>query len=174
MVNRFMVSVNPSTGELFNNANNTNGVAPARFRLIPTDSAPPTPPPASGVLQSKQNNLFVVATQADPELKANGNNAGAATRWSFERVPGSSDQAPMYYIKSTLTEQYVTGNMDGSTTLKAAAGTAQAWEEFRFVAYQGGWIVIHKVSGNAVKLQPDGTLIDNGKDINNESVWNIV
>lgn len=174
MVNRAFVSVQAGTGSLINNANSTNGIAASRFKLIATDNTPPQPPPATGKLRSKQNNLHVVHTSGDPELKCTANNAGDAASFEFERVASSPDNAPTYTIKSAVNNMFVTANNAGTSTLKAASGVAQAWEYYRLVSYQGGFIVIHAASGKAVKLQPDGTLIDNATAIDNNSVWDIV
>ncbi|CAL8124059.1 unnamed protein product [Orchesella dallaii] len=174
MVNRAYVTTVPGSGEMFNNANATNGVQASRYRIIETEETSPIQVPATGLLRSKQNNNHVVATNGDPTLRATAGGAGDATTWAFARVAGSPDSAPQFTIQSTVTNQYVTGNADGTTPLAATAPNPQAWEYFRIVPYQGSYLVIHGVSGHAVSLQPDSTLIDNSNSIDNSALWDIV
>ncbi|CAG7831711.1 unnamed protein product [Allacma fusca] len=166
MVNRKLVGTGGG-GDLENNG------AASKFRLVPSDNSNPPTIPAAGVLRSVQNNNFVVSTAANPVLTVNGNN-GDATRFAFERVPGSPDSAPNYYVKNTVTNKYVTGNQAGTERLSALRDVPQAWESFQIVPYKDAYILVHVASGLAAALQGDNTIIDNDSAINtNAALWNI-
>jgi len=167
MVNREKVGTVGPDGTLIN-----NGVA-ARYRLVPADSTPAPPLPATGVLKNLQTNQYVVVSDANPTLYANSPAVGGASRFAFERVAGSPDTAPLYVFKTVTTNNYVTADVSGTQPLAALRAEPQGWEQFQFVPYQNGYIVIHAVNGLAVAVQPDNTLIDNNSAIDSTALWGI-
>jgi hypothetical protein len=94
--------------------------------------------------------------------------------WVLERVPDSPNTAPLYGIKSTITNLYVTADPTGASPLAATSGGVGAWEQFQFIPYNGGYIILHSITGMAVAAQPDQTLIDNNLDIDTSAQWIIV
>jgi len=115
----------------------------------------------------------VVATADDPILHV-GSAEGEATEWSFERVPESPDASPLYAIKSGTTQNYVTADPTGTAPLAATKQAPGGWEHFQILAYNGGYIILHSITGLAVAAQPDETLIDNNLTIDPSAQWAIV
>jgi len=149
-----------------------NGTA-TNYRLTLVDGAPPPGPPAQGKFRNVATNNFVRATEADTTLRVGANDADA-TIWAYERVPESPDAEPLYAIRSTTTNMYVTADPTGASPLKATNQGAGAWEQFQFLPFQGNYILIHAVTGNAVHAMPDGTLVDNNLIIDQNAQWTIV
>lgn len=149
-----------------------NGTA-SNYRLLPVDDAPLPPPPATGKLRNLETNSFVTASESDPVLRVGGSEQDA-TVWALERVADSPDTAPLYGIRSTVTNLFVTADPSGSSPLAATNGGVGGWEQFQFLAYNGGFIILHSVTGMAVAAQPDQTLIDNNLSIDASAQWVIV
>lgn len=150
-----------------------NGIA-SKYILVRVDDAPLAPPPARGKLRNSNSNSFVRAIASDPTLRV-GNAEPDATIWSTERVEDSPDAAPLYTIRSTTTDLFVTADPTGASPLTATNGGAGAWEYFQFIPYNNEvYIIIHVISGNAVAAQPDGTLVDNTLDIDLAVQWAIL
>ena len=168
MVNKQRVGT-ATNGQLFNNGTVSS------YRLIPVDNSAPAAIPAQGTLKNSKNGNYVVSSSANPTLMATTSTAGAATKWSFERIAGSPDNAPKYAIKSLTTNQYVTANSDGSSPLSAARNSPQGWEYFQITAYQGGYIILHDVNGYPVTIRSDGTVIDktDNSNVDSASIWTI-
>lgn len=173
MVNRAEVTTSAGEGQLINNANSTNGIPAGRYRLVPTDNAPPVDLPPTATIRSVENTRYVVATAGAPTLMTTSPDVGGATRWAFAKVEESPEASPYYTIQNLDTQQYVTGNMAGTVPLSATAPAPQAWEHFQVVAYQGSYILIHVASGHPVASQADDTLIDNTTTINGSTLWAI-
>jgi endo-1,3(4)-beta-glucanase len=171
MVNKANVSTGVD-GKLINNVNSTQGVS-GRYRITLADTAPPIVPPASGTIQSNSNNRFVISTAGAPNLLTTEASAATATRFAFARIPESDDDAPLYSIQNLVTMQYVTGNGEGTAPLSSTSPAPQAWEHFRLVGYQNAYILIHAVSGHAVSVQPDNTMIDDSTSITQGALWQI-
>lgn len=173
MVNKAQVSTGNGNGELLNNAGATSGITPSRYRLVEATEGGNVPVPAQGKIRSISANRYVVSTTGTPTLMVTGNGAGDGTSFSFEKVPESPAESPLYYIKNQVTNKYVTGDQAGSVPLAALREEAQGWEHFQIISYQNNFIILHVASGHASAVQPDNTIIDNNVAIDNTALFAI-
>ncbi|OAA76585.1 Glycoside hydrolase, family 81 [Akanthomyces lecanii RCEF 1005] len=125
----------------------------------PICGALPQNPYGTFKIQSASSSKYVRASSSSPNLVASGTDAGGASTFASAYLPNAGT------LQLVSSNQYVTADQSGNSTLAAARATASAWERFvvrqKVNAATGVYTIKAASNGKYVTLAGDGSLVNN-------------